>query len=246
MAWSLSALYAPGRRETDVDKTFVTEQLLGSDDPSELDPALRMPLGTFLIHFTARLQQAEPGRVHICGSRSKGVDLEYQHHNGGIALIELKERAYHKSRQRDLRELVADVKSRAIVAAEGLQAVTNPPPGTYGASSAPARVGARVVIVGTATTNRVGREFYDGKTMALAMTRWQMDLSKRGPSFSPNAMLVFCMAHDIEPRTMVSAALGRYIDFHLFGGRPCDDHWRLVAPAFQKTVPARLTEGLRA
>jgi hypothetical protein len=240
LAWSVAALYAPGRREPEIDKTFVTDQLLGSDDPQEPEVTMRMPVGTFMVHFAARLQRAAAGHVHLCGSRSKGVDLVYQHANGGVALIEQKERAYYKSRGRNLRELVADVRSRAIAAAQGLQAVTNPAHDVDGTPVAPARVGARVVVVGTATTNHIGHGFYDGSPsiMAQAMTRWQVELSKRGFSFSPHAMLVFCMAHDIEPTTMVSAALGRFINFHLFGGGKCDDHWRLVAPAFQKMVPS--------
>jgi len=38
---------------------------------------------------------------------------------------------------------------------------------------------------------------------------------------------------------MVSAALGRFIDFHLVGGGVCDEHWHRVAEVFQKMVPKR-------
>ena len=34
--------------------------------------------------------------------------------------------------------------------------------------------------------------------------------------------------------TMVSAALGSFINFGLIGGDACDDHWKLVQPAFRK------------
>jgi len=68
------------------------------------------------------------------------------------------------------------------------------------------------VVVGASPTRAVGEEFYGLRTpnqsslMAKAMTAWRVELSKRGPTFSPHVMLVFCMAHDIEPTTMVSAA----------------------------------------
>jgi hypothetical protein len=235
LAWSLSALYAPGRPRPQVDKNFITSQLLGSDDLSQPDLTLRMPVGTFTVHLAARLQQAEAGTIRICGSRSRGVDLVYRRGNGGVALIEQKERAYYRSQQLSLEQLVRDVKSRVFEAAEGLQAVTDPaPPASGGQPTAP-RIGARVVIVGTSPTRQVGEQFYE--FMAKPMTSWQMELSRRGASFSPHAMLVFCMAHDIEPTTMVSAAKGRFIDFHLVGGGACDEQWRLVAPVFQKMLP---------
>ena len=77
--------------------------------------------------------------------------------------------------------------------------------------------------------------------MARVMTDWQMALSQKDPNLSPHAMLIFCMAHDIEPTTMVSAALGRFIDFGLVGGGECDRHWRLVSDVFQRTVPRKPT-----
>ena len=63
LAWSLSALYAPRRRPPDVDGSFITDQLLGSDNLSEPDPLLRMPVGTFTVHLGAPLQQVEPGQI---------------------------------------------------------------------------------------------------------------------------------------------------------------------------------------
>src|SRR6266849_1203143 len=63
LAWSFCALYAPGRRRPEVDRSFITDQLLAADDLGEPDPTLRMPGGTFIVNIAARLQQAEAGRV---------------------------------------------------------------------------------------------------------------------------------------------------------------------------------------
>ena len=50
---------------------------------------------------------------------------------------------------------------------------------------------------------------------------------------------VFCIAHDIEATAMVNAGLGRFIDFDLVGGGICDEHLKLVAEVFRKTVSKR-------
>jgi hypothetical protein len=102
LAWSLRALFAPGRPEPAFDKSFVTDQLMG-EDYQEPDSGLRMPLGTGSLFLAARLQQISPGELHFLGNQSPGVDLEYvgdpvrQH---GRVFIEHKERAYLKSRSR--------------------------------------------------------------------------------------------------------------------------------------------------
>jgi hypothetical protein len=245
LAWSLLALYAPGRRRPDIDGSFITRRLLGVDDPGEPTRDWHMPVGTFLINFAARLQQAEGGRIRICGDGSEGVDLIYTRDNGGMALIELKEAAYRKSRSRDLEPLIRHVRGRVFAAAEGLRDVTHPQRRPDGSPVRAPLVGARVVVVGTSPALPVAHQFYDASPdtghsmMARVMTTWQMDLSRRDPNLSPHAMLIFCMAHDIEPTTMVSAALGRFVDFGLVGGGECDDHWRRVSEVFQKTVSRR-------
>lgn len=214
LAWSLAALYAPGRRHPDIDGSFIKRHLLGVDDPGEPNLDWHMPVGTFLIHYAARLQQAEGGRIRICGDGSEGVDLIYTRDNGGVALVELKEAAYRKSRSKDLEPLVRHVRGRVFAAAEGLRDVTHPSPAANGSTREPL-VGARVVVVGTSPTLSVAHQFYDASPgtrhsmMARVMTTWQMELSKQDPNLSPHAMLIFCMAHDIEPTTMVSAALER-------------------------------------
>ena len=244
LAWCLSVLYAPGRRQPDVDRSFITDQLLHSDDLSEANPLLRMPVGTFTVHFAARLQQAEAAQVRICGRTSQGVDLIYQRANGGVALIEQKERAYYKSRRLGLEPLVRDVRSRVLAAAEGLKAVTEPSTASDDGGTFTPMEGARVVMVGASPTREVARQFYDAppgghSVMAKAMSAWQLELSKRGASYSPHGMGVFCLAHDIEPTTMVSAALSRFVDFGLVGGGVCDEHWGRVAEVFQKTGTKR-------
>ncbi len=67
LAWSLAVLYTQGRRPPELDGSFVTKQLLGCDDAAEPDINWRMPTGTFLLNYAARLQQAEDGRIRICG-----------------------------------------------------------------------------------------------------------------------------------------------------------------------------------
>jgi hypothetical protein len=236
LAWSLRALYAPERDAPAWDRSFIKDQLLGVDDLTEPDPALRMPGGTFIVHFAARLQQAEAGHVRICGAGSEGVDLIYRHSNGGRALIEHKERAYRKSRHRDLGSLVRDVRSRVFDAAEGLQAVTTPRRGSTGAAAHPALVGARVVVVGTSPSADVGRQFFG--IMSQVITRLALELAKRGPGAVPHAVLLIAMAHNIEQTRLVGGALGKWIDLNLVGTDGCDEHWKLVRSVFKKCLPS--------
>jgi hypothetical protein len=94
LAWSIRALYGRPRRVLRIDKSFVADELLGSDT-KERDAERTLAGGVGTMAFAARLVQAAGGRIcSINGKQGVGHDLRWETEAGDVVLIERKDRAY--------------------------------------------------------------------------------------------------------------------------------------------------------
>jgi hypothetical protein len=225
LAWSLRALFAPGRPEPAFDKSFVTDQLMG-EDYQEPDSGLRMPLGTGSLFLAARLQQISPGELHFLGNQSPGVDLEYvgdpvrQH---GRVFIEHKERAYLKSRSRTKEDLLAAIRSRIDDGARGLAEATRGKPA------------GRVVLIGASPDLPNVDWVLDEIRSNLG--RWCGDMMRRANgdrSVMPHAVMLLAAAHGLEPKHLRSALRGGLVLLKPIGSDPSDGEWKRVLDTFNK------------
>jgi hypothetical protein len=128
--WSIRALHGRAGRLEEVHQSFITKELLGTDN---LQAQWGMPRGVGTLKLAAHLVQASGGSMVINGEGTAGHDLRWSPAAGGLALIERKDRAWSAGAKEP-------VSKRALYVARKIR--------DAGARFPRRRSGARVLAVG--------------------------------------------------------------------------------------------------